>query len=151
MGEGLSYPDFVSDSDRLELDQALERIVTALRTRDAQFLFGAGMSQSSGVPSCNEIAKEFLRDYFLADSELSDDRLSELVREYPFEAVLEAVNVMPGPQTDLKNKLSSLLLNPEFRPTKAHSDFLSICWGEKGSSRVPIIFTTNFDRLLEEE
>lgn len=147
--DGLAYPEFLSEREKLKLDQALNRIAEALKAGEAQFLFGAGMSQSSDVPGTDAVVSRFLKDYF-TDRDLSAERLRMLGQEYPFEALLEVFKKMPGSERDFTRKLAEQLLDPKFEPSQAHKDFLSLCWGES-EPRVPVIFTTNFDLLLEQQ
>lgn len=145
------YPDYVSQD--FELDQAFKHIVDALISRGAQFLFGAGMSQSSKVPNGGEALELLLKDYFPPGGNVtpSVERLSELVWEFPFEAALQAIERTPYMGREgLTKKLKEVFLNDSFRPSQAHHDFLSICWGEGGRPRLWNILTTNFDNLLEQ-
>lgn len=153
MNGSLPYPDFVGVAEQNTLDQALSRIVKALIDRSVQFLFGAGMSQTSEVPNAAEVLKILLRGYFPqgGSHEISEERLNNLIWEFPFEAALQAVEQMPGKKrADLTQKLAGILLDPIYKPSDAHKDFVSILWGERGLPRVPSILTTNFDNLLEE-
>lgn len=143
------YPSFIGDTHRL--DQAFERIIQALRTRNAQFLFGAGMSESSGIPIGLALINKLLKVFFPSSSENppNDEELKKLAHAYPIECIVEAVENMPGPgRSDLTGLLESIFIEPEYRLSSAHHDFQSVClWG--GSPRLYNVFTTNFDMLLE--
>ncbi|MBU4288361.1 MAG: SIR2 family protein [Proteobacteria bacterium] len=141
----------------LIIDQALKRIVQALNDRDAQFLFGAGMSAScedrSGnkVPTGFELSIELLKEFFPPEMEEPPDksRLEELATYYPFECIVEAIEGLPGlGRLDLTNKLKNFFVEPDYSPSSAHIDFQSVClWG--GIPRFNQVFTTNFDLILE--
>jgi hypothetical protein len=152
MTDSLPYPDFIGATDQTTLDQAFTRIVKALIDFNAQFLFGAGMSQTSGVPNSSEILKRLLTEYFPpgGSNPIADERLADLVWEFPFEGAFAAIEKMPGRgRPDLTEKLSEILLDSAYEPSDAHGDFLSLCWGPNGSRRLPSILTTNFDELIE--
>jgi hypothetical protein len=152
MADSPPYPDFVGPADQNILDQAFGRIVKALIDTNAQFLFGAGMSQTSDVPNSSEILKALLKEYFPpgGTQAIDDKRVGELVWEFPFEGAFEAIEKMPGRgRDDLTQKLSEILLNPAYEPSDAHRDFLSVCWDSGSSLRLPNILTTNFDDLIE--
>ncbi len=144
-----SYPDFVGDT--LILDQAFERIAEAIRSRDAQFLFGAGMSADSGVPTGKGLLQMLLKKFFpvSGDDPPSDEERNRLAGLFPFEAVVEAVQGIPGrKREDLTKCLKQIFVEKAHEPTTAHHDFLSAWhWGGQASS--PVVFTTNFDFLLE--
>jgi len=119
--------------------------------RKVDFLFGAGMSMDSNVPSGAELARRLLRLFFpeTGASPPSDDRIKELVQDIPFELLVEAVEASRGGRADLTEDLTGILLHPDYPLSQAHHDLLSICtWG--GSPPVvDRIFTTNFDSLLD--
>lgn len=146
-----SYPSFISDTNIL--DQAFNRIVKALRTRDAHLLFGAGMSESSGVPIGIGFIKKLLRKFFPSSSVSppNDKQLEELSKAYPLECVAQAVEGMPGlGRPDLTAVLKSIFIDTEYPLSSAHDDFESVClWG--GTPRFYSVFTTNFDMLLEKK
>jgi hypothetical protein len=145
------YPSFVGDTARL--DQAFSHIVEALRTQNAHFLFGAGMSESSKVPISTNLTKKLLEGFFpsFGENPPNDNQLEEISKDYPLECVAWAVERMPGMgRPDLTTRLKSIFIESELEPSSAHDDFESVClWG--GTPRFYIIFTTNFDMLLEKK
>lgn len=152
MDDKLKYPNYIG-GDGDTLDQAFMRIAKATITNKAQFLFGAGMSKSSGLPIGKDLLIELLKDYFPSPgiNPPSLDRLKDLASEFPLEAIVEAIEKKPGLQRDdLTNSLKDLLLDPTKEPSKAHRDFMSICY-YGGSPKLLTVFTTNYDYLLERE
>lgn len=147
----MAYPDYIGGPDETIFDQAFDRIGKSLQRKKTQFLFGAGMSQGVGVPNGLSLARILLRDYFPdgATHVPSDERLAELANEFPFEAIIGALEKLPGARKELTATLKSIFLDPSFHPGTAHRDFLSICLDE-GVARLPSIFTTNFDHLIED-
>ncbi len=148
----LVYPEYVGSSDKTKLDQAFERIMKALISNDAEFLFGAGMSASSLVPTGMELLNILLENYFPSSGENrpSSERIKWLTYEFPFEAIVQAFEKKPGKKReDLTQFLTDVFLNSGYESSEAHHDFLSICtWG--GSLKLDRIFTTNFDKLIEQ-
>lgn len=152
MNGNFNYPNYIGVSDADTFDQAFMRIVKAIISCYAQFLFGAGMSGSSGLPVGKDLLIELLKEYFPSPgvNPPSLDRLKELASEFPFEAIVEAVEKKPGLQRDdLTRSLKELLLDPTKEPSKAHHDFMSICY-YRGSPKLLSVFTTNYDYLLED-
>src|ERR1051326_8292248 len=146
------YPKFIGETDADTLDRAFERIIKALNNDSAAFLFGAGMSVSSGVPTGVQVLSSLLKLYFpdTGSDPPTSERLSLLANEFPFEVAVEAIqNNLGRTRDDLTDELKKLLLNPTLKPSQAHKDFLAVCyWG--GQQRLDQIFTTNFDKLIEE-
>src|SRR5882672_8581880 len=143
----MAYPSFINSVGADPIDQALERIAKALNDDSATFLFGAGMSVDSGVPAGSKLLSKLLRLFFPTSgtNSPSDERLKELSREFPFEAIVEAIEKSRGTgRDDLTEDLKKLLLDSKHKPSQAHEDFLSVCfWG--GRRRLDYVFTTNFD------
>jgi len=150
VGVQSSYPDFVGDTNRL--DQALLRISDGLKDRRTEFLFGAGMSKESDLPIGGELLVKLLNNFFpsFGDNPPDEARLQELEGAFPFEAIMEAIENMPGgKREDLTQALKALLIDPQPEPAQAHHDFLSVClWGAR--PRLHNVFTTNYDSLLED-
>ncbi|HKR58259.1 MAG TPA: SIR2 family protein [Pyrinomonadaceae bacterium] len=143
------YPSYVTDPDALDL--AFQDIIKALNDDSAGFLFGAGMSAASGVPTGNQLLQSLLRLRF-PDTGVDppdDDILRRLVQEFPFEVSVEAIaNRLGRYREQLTEELKRILLEPNFKPSTAHEDFAAVCfWG--GRPRLDRVFTTNFDLLLE--
>lgn len=151
MSSSSIYPAYVGSTDGVELDQAFKRIIEALVDKKAQFLFGAGMSQASDIPSGYKLLIKLLELFFPKTGENPPPlkRLKELAREFPFEAIVEAVeNSLGKKRDDLTKALKHILIEPKYPISKAHHDFLSICYW-KGIPILNQVFTTNFDTLLE--
>jgi hypothetical protein len=111
------------------------------------------MSESSEVPVGIDLAEKLLREFFPSSSENppNDKQLEELAKVYPLECITQAVESMPGlGRSDLTSRLKSIFIDSEPEPSSAHDDFESVClWG--GTPRFYIVFTTNFDMLLEKK
>jgi hypothetical protein len=145
----IAYPQYV-DADAI--DQAFDRIAQAVMERRVDFLFGAGMSVDSGVPAGAQLAQKLLRLFFPATglTPPSDERLSELAREIPFEILVEAVEASRGRnRVDLTKDLTKILLDPDYEISQAHRDLLGVCNFLGSPPVVYRIFTTNFDHLLD--
>lgn len=151
MATPFTYPIYLGDAEKLELDRALAKIVQSLKQRRADFLFGAGMSVASGVPAGHQLAVKLLNFYFppTGTNPPGPNRLEELASEFPFEALVKAIEESRGGRrAELTNDLKNIFLDTPYQLNQAHNDFLSICnWG--GRLRLNRIFTTNFDPLLE--
>lgn len=166
----VNYPEFIGSAERIELDQAMKRIATALIERRADFLFGAGMSVQapSSVPAGRDLAVKLLEEYFPdgGDDAKSGDakcptcggktdipprkfRLEDLATALPFECIAEAIENGPGKKRDdLTKYLQQLLFNREFKINPAHHEFLTV-FSWDGHARLRRVFTTNFDPLIE--
>lgn len=149
------FPDYV---DGREQDRAFDRICQAILGRHVDFLFGAGMSvdddvpEERRVPTGKELAVRLLKIFFppKGTDPPTDVRLSALASDFPFEAVVQAVEDTRGKKrVDLTDDLKRILLDPKFKPSQAHHDFLTITEWD-GESRVYRVFTTNFDTLFEQ-
>jgi hypothetical protein len=143
-----SYPSY-TDVDAV--DQAFEAIVKALVTADAQFLFGAGMSKESKVPTGYDLAVELLRKFFpkTGTKPPSQERLENLAWEFPLEAIAGAVVKNLGRTRDeLTEALKEIFIEPDYPLSDAHRDFITICYWT-GHPIPNQVFTTNFDLLLE--
>lgn len=152
MPYSFKYPSYIGSRDSDTLDQAFMRIVKAIVNRDAQFLFGAGMSKTSNLPLGIKLSSKLLEEYFPQGGvdPPTPERLKDLASEFPFEAIMGAIENMPGKhREDLSNSLKDIFLDRKYKPSQAHHDFLSICY-YGGSPRVPSVLTTNFDTLLEQ-
>ena len=148
MPPSLIWPSF---ADQTILNQAFNRIVSAIRSKSADFLFGAGMSLESGVPFGLPLKLKLLETFFPSQgiNPPAADRRNELAGLFPFEALAEAIGNMPGrKREDMTELLKEIFLSPDYNPTQVHRDFLSICmWS--GQPRFQRIFTTNYDLLFE--
>lgn len=144
----LNYPKY---ADTVVLDRAFDQIAKALVDGEAQFLFGAGMSASSDMPTGKDLLRELLKLFFpLSGKKVPTDKCREkLLSDYPFEAIVEATeNNLQGKRDDLTKFLSEQLIRPGYAPSQAHHDFVSICyWG--GELKLDRVFTVNFDDILE--
>lgn len=153
MTENLTYPEYIGQDAAADLDHHIMRIGEALTNRRAQFLFGAGMSRSSELPTGVEVLESLLDTFFPSGGKKPDhQRLKLLAKEFPFEAVLEAILLKLGnSREELTNALKNLLTSKGKKPSQAHRDFVSLCWEENGRPRLSRVFTTNFDDLIEQE
>jgi hypothetical protein len=144
----VKYPAFVGAAERVELDRAMSRIAKAVTDKRADFLFGAGMSVASDVPSGLRLATELL-GLFFSDGSLDEARRRELAMTLPFECIAQAIERSSGKaRDDLTAYLKEVFLSRTLDINQAHRDFLSICFWD-GRPMLNRIFTTNFDPLLE--
>jgi len=143
-------PAYPSWADTTSLDQAFARIAQALLEYRAEFLFGSGMSQGSGLPTGPQLARTFIKKYFPAPTDpLSEDEITTLSTLYPFEAIASAIGEIGTGRRDLTELLKSELLKSA-NLTAAHELLSTLCLWE-GRPHVKRIFTTNFDKLLEQQ
>lgn len=149
------YPDFIGGTDQDDIERAFAHIAKSLTTCDADFMFGAGMSRDNVAPAekqmplGKDVAVKLLGHFFPAegDNPPSEERLLELVGEYPLEAVAEAVEKVFGTRGRLTSALEEILHDEAFDVGQAHRDFHAICnWD--GTPRLSLFFTTNFDQLF---
>jgi hypothetical protein len=144
----ITYPSFIGPSERPELDRAMVRIAKAVMDKRADFLFGAGMSVASGVPSGGRLAAQLL-ELFFPDGSLDAARREKLAASLPFECIVQAIEQSAGKgREDLTDHLRQVFLSPSLEINQAHRDFLSICFWD-GRPMLNRVFTTNFDPLLE--
>jgi hypothetical protein len=134
------------------IDRALEHIAEALLAGNAQFLFGAGMSRASGLPTGNELALALLEEFFARprrEGTITDERLQQLAQEFPLEVIASAFERSSSHgRSSLTAVLAGLLANPDTEPNDGHHAFSALLGAPP---RVTSIFTTNYDILLEKE
>jgi hypothetical protein len=143
------FPAYV---DQTSMDRAFEQISDALQLRRADFLFGAGMSRESELPTAHAIALELLKMFFpeTGTSRAPDKKeRSKLANQLPLEALAQAVESSLGLGRERLTVGLSQALHRIAAPSQAHRDFVSICHIQGGHPQVDQVFTTNFDRLLE--
>lgn len=144
------YPIYISEDSRLTLDGYLGEIAEHLLSGDSEFLFGAGMSIDSGAPTGSQLSDHLIRKFFtvLAEDMPDDEEIAALTRDFPLEAVAEAVEgKLSNGRDDLTRILRELYLDESLTPSEAYEEFAAISsWG--GEPRISKVFTTNFDRLL---
>lgn len=78
------------------------------------------------------------------------ERIDELVNEYPFEAIIQAVQGarQPHNRKKLTEALQRILWDPRFETTEEHHALAAISfWGARPT--LTRLFTTNFDIVLE--
>ena len=146
----MPYPRYVADPSKL--DRALERIARAVLDYRVEFLFGAGMSKTSKVPTGYALTLRFLSQFYppAGQKHPSPKSLKRMALDFPLEAIAEVVERMPGKgRADLTKRLTDALFDDLKPELSAHDVFLSICSWD-GSPRVNRLFTTNFDTLLEQ-
>jgi SIR2-like domain len=134
-----------------EMTQRIADIADAVLSRQADFLFGAGMSVASNLPTGHGLALKLLEKMFPDRVTVPSGVLDELVSLAPFEALLQAVekNLSEG-RKSLTELVKQLLepSNPRASVSEAHVQFARIARWE-GDLLVRRVFTTNFDTLLE--
>ena len=155
MAAVFNYPDYVGRGDQDTIEQGLDHISRCLTNNDVEFLLGAGMSRDNAKPKEDQmplgsgVAQALLRYFFPSEGSNppSEQRISELCAEYPFEATVEAVEKVLGTRERLTAALKKILWPDKYGIGQAHRDFHAMCnWN--GLPRVARFFTTNFDKLL---
>ena len=152
MTDSPPYPNFIGAAEQETLDNSLTHIVRSLINRNVQFLFGRGMSDMAQIPSEDELIRKLIVSYFSPTNDGAwSDTGDNLALDMPLSSALEAFSHLPGTtREDLTDKLKEFVAQNPACPSKAHTDFLSLLWGEKGIPRLPLLLTTNFDDLLEQ-
>jgi hypothetical protein len=141
------FPHFLGDAERADLTNAIGNIGKALIERSADFLFGAGMSAPSDLPTGDKLAKQLLAQFF-ENTPVSDTQLQRWTDTVPFECIAGAVESMRKGRANLTRHLEETILTPTADINNAHKKFLSI-YNWDGQRRLRRIYTTNFDLLLE--
>jgi len=129
-----TFPPYVYNND--DIIRGIKRISKALRKRDAQFLFGAGMSASVGVPTSGHLLDKVF-DYFFTSNPPLGERREELKRGFPFETLIGGIFGEQG--TDARGELTEILQKALLagsykdlvKTSKAHNHFLTILGGSK--------------------
>jgi NAD-dependent SIR2 family protein deacetylase len=127
---------------------ALKQIGDELARRDVGFLFGAGMSHDSGVPLASRVSDHLLRETFTAFANAAPDTQAEVAAKLPFEVIAATVEQRHGRhRTGLVELVGERLDLGSRSPNAGHSALSSIC----ARTRLPLVFTTNWDLLIERE
>jgi hypothetical protein len=150
MDDEVKWPDYVGAGH--VLDQAMDKISKALYKRQADFLFGSGMSKTSNIPLGTGLAVALLEEFFpkASVSRPDETKLNGLAQKYPLEVVAEAVKRMKGGEEKLAKVVETVLSKRQKRDDDLYNLFSSICFLE-GKPLVDQIFTTNLDCLFEED
>jgi hypothetical protein len=128
----------------------IERIAGGLLRGEIGFLFGAGMSIGSGISSGPEMAKKMLRFAVLGETKTTQPvpDIDEIATKYPFEAVSELCRTA-GLFRDLSKWLKEYGGFKDPKQTKAHDDLKEL-YTFLIHHFPQILFTTNFDTLIED-
>lgn len=133
--------------------EAYTTIAECLRRSDIGFLIGAGMSLDSGIEIGCELAKRMLRRASLGAPAVDKEHptLDILASSYPFEAIAEYL-VEKLSDHDIAQWLCEDKQGgfDNAEPNNAHK-YLHELWALIGRKFPSIIFTTNFDHLIEDE
>lgn len=135
-----------------QVDQRIAELARTVIEGYADFLFGAGMSQSAGMKSGREVALGLLRRLYPDPKVVSDDDLRALARASTLEAIAEAVEgQLSGGRKSLAEALREILEldSAKGKSSDAHRDFAALV-RLGGPTWVRRVFTTNWDDLLEE-
>ena len=86
--ETIKWPSYINTPSTL--DRAIKNIAEALLACRAEFLFGTGMSKTSGIPQGPDLTRMLLSEFFppAGSQKLPETRVDEIVARYPLEAVL---------------------------------------------------------------
>ncbi len=144
----IECPEFVEKNSG-DIGRAFGQIANGILAGKSTFLFGAGMSMESMVPDSNGILIKLLDEFFPPGLKQPDDKRKELlIGEYPFEAIVAAIEKILNRKDRLTSILTEMILSDSVRPHVGHSDFVSICYW-LGKPLIKKIYTTNFDLLIE--
>lgn len=149
--ETIKWPSYIGTSSRL--DRAIKNIAEALLANRAEFLFGAGMSKTSGIAQGPDLSRMLIEEFFpLAGGKRPPEaRLDDIVARYPLEALAETFLQTPGRTRDaLTGKLKAFLQGNRDPDLSAHNLFLRICYWDGEDPKVYRVFTTNYETLLED-
>lgn len=133
--------------------EAYTTIAEYLAKGDVGFLCGAGMSRDSEIEIGCELAKRMLRRAVLGATEVDNEHpiLDRLASSYPFEAIADYL------VQKLPNHVIAKWLCDERQggfdkaePKDSHK-FLYELWATLGRKFPSMVFTTNFDNLIEEK
>jgi hypothetical protein len=138
-----------------KVDNDIGHIAEELARGRINFLFGAGMSiQSGSIPGAELAFKLILEGFFKSKSEdnLEDDlekQIRSVASKYPLEAIASGVEPeLPFQETQLSTILKQVVFkgkNPELHDGHKH---MAAIMQRLGTVR--LLFTTNWDTLLEE-
>jgi hypothetical protein len=140
MTEERTIPKYLNEFDEIS---------SGLAAQEVGFLFGAGMSDKSGIHMGAELAKRMLRSAVYGATRVEEEakEIDDIAIKYPFEAISEYCRT----KTRFKNLSEWLLEHGGFKkakPTTAHEGLFELY--EYLETRFPsILFTTNFDHLIE--
>jgi tetratricopeptide (TPR) repeat protein len=145
-------PKHVFEESFISEDEALERIAAA--SRDYQFLIGAGVSQSAGMPASKEIIDEIcVRVYEKTHPAKrglvkADDIADWLYKEKWFNKDYQYITCLEKeyPANTLRREYFSTLLKGK-DPSPGH---YTLALAVKFDKIRPLIYTTNWDTLLED-
>jgi len=141
-----SYPDFIGVAEKDTLQLQIEGIAEELAQKNTQFLFGAGMSRPSGIPSGMELAGKLLDLIYPDMSKPTAAEIENLLCTFPLEAIAEAARgVRPGQKEALRNFLKKEIKS-QTGPHSAHKILVNLC----NKNYLKRIYTTNFDLLIED-
>jgi len=150
-GVRVSIWERITQKGRHNLDmdyhEAFKTIARDLSRGELTLLFGAGMSVDSNVPGGRKMAVQMLRRIALGDEkDTSRPDLDSLAGKYPFEAIsdlLQEKKVDFSQWLKQEGGLGKALVSP------AHTLLREV--HEYVPNQFPrVVFTTNFDTLLEE-
>lgn len=127
-----------------------DEISKGLANGEVGFFFGAGMSQGSGIHLGPELAKRMLRSAVYGVTRVEkESKIDDLATKYPFEAIAEFCRRKNNYQ-DLSEWLLEQGGIRKAEPIGAHKELHKLydyLWPRFPS----VLFTTNFDRLIEME
>ncbi len=137
-----------------ELLNNIAQIAQELVAGRIGFLFGSGMSISSGGIDGENLAYQLIKDsYFLSRDDSKDQKLMENIKKvslkYPLEAIVSGIaKKAPFEKTSLKKILKDITFpkgKPEYH--EGHSKLATII--EKLET-ISMLFTTNWDTLISD-
>jgi NAD-dependent SIR2 family protein deacetylase len=133
--------------------EAYSTIAECLAKSDVGFLIGAGVSRDSGIEIGCKLAKRMLRRAVLGGKEVDNEHpiLDNLASSYPFEAIAEYLV-----QKISDHEIAGWLCDKKqggfdkAKPKEVHK-YLHELWALLGRKFPAMVFTTNFDHLIEDE
>jgi NAD-dependent SIR2 family protein deacetylase len=133
--------------------EAYASIAEHLRKGDVRFLIGAGMSRDGGIDLGGGLAKRMLRRAALGPREVDNAHptLDKVATSYPFEAIAEYLGKKLGNEAFVKWLCEKKQGGFDNAKPKDPHKYLYELWASLGPKFLPMVFTTNFDALIEDE
>lgn len=117
-----------------EVNRHIHRIAESLLRRDnsIQFLFGAGMSAESDLPTSRKVSIDLLSKFFPDDfNRITEERKNELISEFPFESFVAGIEkILEKRRETLTQILEGVIIKPLKEIHQGHKDLVSICFFE---------------------
>jgi len=130
-----------------EYTEDLSTVAEALTNGDLGILIGAGMSKESGLDTAAELSAKMLKRALGGALDPASPSIEELARSHPFEAIIEMLREKL-PYADVARWLREDGGFADAKPSSPHFRLADLFALNKNFPR--IVFTTNFDLLIED-